>query len=245
MADIAVQASFNSGEWAPALNARVDIAKYKSGAALLENFFVDYRGGASTRPGTKYIIQVRDTAHNVRLIPFQASFNVGYILEFGDGYIRFIYQSSPVTETGLAITGATQANPCVITVGGNPWIPGDWIFITGVGGMTELNDRYFIVSAVAGAAVTLHDLFGNAVNSTGYGAYTSGGTAARIYTISSPYTSATDLRLLKFVQNVNQMFVCHPDHPTYVLTLVTAANWTMVALVIGSTAQARPTTATL
>ena len=29
----------------------------KAGAALLENFFVDYRGGASTRTGTKYILK--------------------------------------------------------------------------------------------------------------------------------------------------------------------------------------------
>ena len=125
MADISNQCSFNSGEWAPALNARVDLAKYKSGAALLLNFFVDYRGGASTRPGDKYIIQAKDSAHQVRLIPFQASFNVGYILEFGASYIRFIYQGSPITETGLAITAATKANPCVITVPGNPWSVGN------------------------------------------------------------------------------------------------------------------------
>ena len=40
-----IQSSFNSGEWAPTLYARVDVAKYHSGAALLRNFFVDYRGG--------------------------------------------------------------------------------------------------------------------------------------------------------------------------------------------------------
>ena len=57
MSEVAVQASFNAGEWSPHLNARVDMQKYKSGAALLENFFVDYRGGASSRTGTKYIIR--------------------------------------------------------------------------------------------------------------------------------------------------------------------------------------------
>ena len=45
MSEVAVQASFNAGEWSPHLNARVDMQKYKSGAALLENFFVDYRVG--------------------------------------------------------------------------------------------------------------------------------------------------------------------------------------------------------
>ena len=38
MSDLTIQASLNSGEWSPKLFARVDLAKYKSGAALLENF---------------------------------------------------------------------------------------------------------------------------------------------------------------------------------------------------------------
>ena len=84
MPEQAIQSSFNSGEWSPKLFSRVDIAKYRSGAALLQNFFVDYRGGASTRPGTKYVLQCFKSATAVRLIPFQASFSVGYVLEFGD-----------------------------------------------------------------------------------------------------------------------------------------------------------------
>lgn len=238
MTEVAVQASFNSGEWSPKLYARVDMQKFRSGAALLQNWFVDYRGGASTRTGSKYIIQAYKSAYQVRIIPFQASFTVGYLLEFGNGYIRFIYNGSPVVETGLAITAATKANPCVITVPGNPWAAGDWVYIAGVGGMTQLNGNYYSVLAVAGNNVTLGDLNGNNINSTGYGTYTSGGTASRIYTIASPYTAADDLRQIKFAQSVNQMVLCHPNHSPYVLTLVTATNWTMVPISIGSTVAA-------
>src|SRR5258708_31897949 len=98
-----MQFSFNSGEWAPALNARVDISKYHSGAAILRNFFVDYRGGATARPGTKYILQTRLTTA-VRLIPFQASLTVSYVLEFGDLYIRFYNNGAPVLESAKNIT---------------------------------------------------------------------------------------------------------------------------------------------
>jgi hypothetical protein len=80
MAEQHIQASFNSGEWSPKLYSRVDLAKYKSGAALLQNWFVDYRGGASTRTGTKYVLQCYKSATAVRLIPFQASFTVGFVL---------------------------------------------------------------------------------------------------------------------------------------------------------------------
>ena len=67
MPHLVAQASFNSGEWSPNLFARVDLAKYKAGAALLENFFVDYRGGASTRVGTEYITQAYKSSSQVRI----------------------------------------------------------------------------------------------------------------------------------------------------------------------------------
>lgn len=234
MADISPTASFNSGEWAPNLFARVDLQKYRSAAALLENFFVDYRGGASTRPGTKYIIQAYKSSTAVRLITFQAAFNLGYELEFGDQYIRFIYQGSPVLENSTTISAATQANPAVLTITGSGYVTGDWIFVSGVGGMTQLNGRYFQVS-VSGASVTLHDLNGVAINSTTYTAYTTGGIAQRVYTLASPYAAA-DLALLKFTQSPNEMILCHPSYPTYILTLISALNWTITAATYGSTA---------
>lgn len=238
MTDIVAQASFNSGEWSPKLNARVDLAKYRSGAALLENFFVDYRGGASTRPGSKYVIQAYKSSTPVRVITFQAAFNVGYVIEIGNGYFRFMFAGAPVVESPIAITTATQANPCVVTAPGHTYVIGDWIYITGIVGMTELNGRFFSISNVSGNNLYLADLNGVAINSTGYTTYTSGGTTARVYTLASPYTSADDLRLIKFVQSINQMILCHPNHPPYVLTLLSATNWTLVPITIGATIQA-------
>ena len=235
MPHLVAQASFNSGEWSPNLFARVDLAKYKAGAALLENFFVDYRGGASTRVGTKYILQAYKSATQVRLISFQASFTVGYVLEFGDGYIRFYYRGSPIIETGAAITAATKANPCVLTIPDHTYSVGDWIYVQNVGGMTQLNGKYYKVAAVVGNNVTIANLNGVNIDSTGYTTYTSGGTASRVYTIASPYVSSDDLRLIKFAQSVNQMVLCHPNHSPYVLTLISATNWTLVPIVIGAT----------
>ena len=96
MAQPVMQTSFNSGEWAPTLNARVDIDKYHSGAALLRNFFVDYRGGATARGGTRYIYTSQSPINTIRLIPFQASFTVSYALEFGNGYIGFINNGAQI-----------------------------------------------------------------------------------------------------------------------------------------------------
>src|SRR5262245_6807087 len=214
-----IQTSFHAGEWAPALNARVDLAKYKAGAAVMRNFFVDYRGGASSRPGTRYVLQAYKSETAVRLIPFQAAPTVGYILEFGDLYIRFHLQGAPILEFGQVITGATQANPCVVTTGTpHGFVDGDWVHIGGVGGMVQLNNRYFVVRNPGANTFELEDLFGNAVDSTGYTAYTAGGTAGRVYTLQSPYSS-DELATVKFTQNVDKLILVQVNHVPYVLTL--------------------------
>ena len=235
MGEITAQASFNSGEWSPNLFARVDLQKYRSGAALLQNFYVDYRGGASSRPGSKYILQAYKSSTAVRLITFQASFSVGYVLEFGDYYIRFYYHGSPIVESGFTITGATQANPCVLDIPGHNYIIGDWIYVTGVGGMTQLNGRYFDVIGVSGNFVTIGDLNGANINSISYTAYTSGGEAQRVYTLASPYAAA-DLALIKFAQSTNEMVICHPNYVPYLLTVISVTDWTITPITFGSTA---------
>lgn len=233
-----MQHSFHAGEWAPALNARVDIAKYKAGAAAMRNFYVDYRGGASTRAGTKWILQAYKSATAVRLISFAASSTVQYILEFGDGYIRFFYSGAPVLETAKAITAATQANPAVVTSNAHGYSVGDWVFITGVVGMTQLNGRYFLITAVTANTFTLGKILdSSAVDSSAYTAYTSGGTVARIYTLPSPYLAA-DLATLKFSQSVNKMVFVHPSYSPYELIITSAANWTISAISFGSTVRA-------
>ena len=221
MADTITQASFNSGEWSPKLFARVDVAKYRSAAALLQNYFVDYRGGASTRPGTKYIQQAYNSAAKVRIIPFQASFSIGYLLEFGAGYVRFYYQGTPVLETATSITSAASGPPEVFTDTAHGYNDNDWIFVAG---------NYYIVQGATTNTFTLTDLFGNAINTN---PFTLPVNASRVYTITSPY-AASELAIVKFAQNVNMMVLCHPNHPPYVLTLNTATNWTLTAITFGS-----------
>src|SRR5581483_2385259 len=236
MAQPFLQSSFNSGEWAPNLWARTDLEKYHSGAALLENFFVDYRGGASTRSGTKYVLRAYKDTFPVRLIPFQASISTGFVLEFGERYIRFHRNGAPVLEAALNITGATQANPCVVSVV-NSYAVGDWVYISGVNGMTQLNGKYYIVAAAAAGSITLNDLFGNPVNSSTYGAWTSGGTVQRVYTLPSPY-AASDLATLKWVENISSMILTHPSYAPYELSFISAASWILTIITFGATVAA-------
>lgn len=72
------------------------------------------------------------------------------------------------------ISGATQANPVVLSITGHPYSNGDSIRVTSVIGMTELNQRSF---TVANATVNTVELSG--VDGTAYTAYESGGEARK------------------------------------------------------------------
>lgn len=73
----------------------------------------------------------------------------------------------------FTVTGATQANPCVITTSAtHNFVEGDVVSFASVGGMTELNGNYY---RVANPTSTTFELEG--VDSTGFTLYTTGGTA--------------------------------------------------------------------
>jgi hypothetical protein len=95
------QRSFSGGELAPSLHARSDLAKYQSGAKTLRNMFVHAHGGASNRPGTKFVAEVKDSTERVRLIPFQFSTTQTYVLEFGDLYMRVYTGGAQVLLAGV------------------------------------------------------------------------------------------------------------------------------------------------
>lgn len=239
MAQPVIQTSFHGGEFAPTLFARVDLAKYHHGLALAENYYVDYRGGVSTRMGLEYIIQAKDSTQPVRMIPFSASFGDTYMLEVGHLYMRFIKNGAMVLEVPKTITGITQANPGVVTSNTHGFGNGDVVFLGDVVGMVQVNGRYFKVANVAANTFELQDLNGVNVNTTGYTAYSSAGTASRVYTISTPW-QGSDLAMLKFAQNINKMVFVHSGYPPSELIFNAPTNWTLTTILFGSTA-AQPT----
>lgn len=229
-----IQTSLNAGELSPSLFGRVDLKKYKEGCSTLRNFFVSYRGGVSSRAGLAYVLKCKQAASATslppRLIPFQFNINQQYALEFGDQYMRIVYRGGYVTETVKNITGATQTNPAVITSAAHGYSSGDWIYITNMEGMTNFNSLTWIVNTATTNTFTLTDLFGNIVDSTLFNAYTSGGTAARIYTVVSPY-AAVDLPFLKYTQSADTMSITcvnqqtQTEYPPYDLVRSGNTNW--------------------
>jgi len=229
MAQPTIQPSFAAGELSPSLYARVDLTKYHIGAARLRNFFIDYRGGASNRSGTMFVGRCLSGIN--RAINFQFSTLQGYALIFSNLKMRVVRDGGLVTEPSQAISAISQANPGVLTYVGADPANGDWLYLTGIGGMTQLNGKTAIVANVNAGANTfeLTDLDGVNINTTAYGAYTAGGTMARVFTLTTPYVAA-DLALLKYTQSADTMTITHPSYAPRQLTRTQHYAWTLTTI---------------
>lgn len=230
------QRSFAAGEVSPELFGRVDQSRYQLGLRRCRNTFPTKTGSLQNRPGLKFVDETRYPSKTSRLIEFIYSHDPTqiYVLEFGDLYMEVIRDGARVLETAKNITAATQANPCVVTSNAHGYSNGDHVYITGVLGMTQLNGRRFKIANVTANTFELQTTAGANVNSTGYSAYTSGGTVARVYMIATDYLEA-DLGALSFAQWKDILYVAHRNYYLRSFTRTAHTSWTK-SLVLGGTA---------
>lgn len=220
--------NFTAGEFSPKLKGRFDLAKYANAAAILENWLILNAGGATRRPGTKFVGEVKDSSKATRLIEFSFSITQTYIIEMGDLYMRFYTNEGRLVEGDKVITAATQADPVVITSAGHGYSNGDWVVISGVVGMTELNGKVFKV-ANAGATFSLQDVDGNDIDGTEFTAYASGGVANKVVEVTTPYTEA-QLFDVQFAQTADTMHLVHPSHAPRTLVRTSATVFTLATI---------------
>jgi hypothetical protein len=169
--------NFVGGEVSPLMHGRVEAPIYKKALAKAENFIILPQGPAQYRNGSVFVTNTR-LNQPAFLLPFNFSDQQTYVVECTPLKMRFYTNNAIVTGNDVLITGATQANPCVITAT-NTYANGDSVTINNVQGMTQLNGNTYTVSAVSGTAFTL-----TGVNSTGYGAYTGSGKATQVVNIT-------------------------------------------------------------
>lgn len=203
------QRSFTGGEVAPSLYARVDTAKYQNGARTMRNFEVMRHGGAQNRPGSKYIVEVKDSTKTVRLVPFVFNDSQTYVLEFGDGYIRFIQdgaQVGPGTPAAWANTTAYVAGDLVSYSGVNYWCRQDHTSATA-------NDR---------------PSTGTNWQSYWYAM------PAGVLEAPTPYGVA-DLPTLKWTQSADVMTFTHYDYPVHTLARRSSTQWAFKPMLFRST----------
>lgn len=222
------QYAFNSGVLSPFLNGRTDIDRFAYGARTMNNFIPMLQGPARKRPGTKYVHDLKEKCWLMSVVFSQTD---AWILAFGDSTLKFFTDRGPVVETATNITGITQASPGVVTSNSHGYSNGDEVYIQSVGGMTELNERFFIVRNKTTNTYELEDMWGAAVSTAAYTAYTSGGTAKRVYKIVSPYTTAaltetaTGCCLISYAVSADVIYICVPGYQPRKLTRTSSTSW--------------------
>jgi len=212
--------NFRAGELSPRLEGRIDLEKYNEAAQTIQNMVVFPQGGLTRRPGTYYVNSSKDGGE-IRLINFEYSDEQAYVLEFGNNYIRFYKDGGILTETTVSITAATQANPVVITAASHGYSNGDRVYISGVAGMTQINNKEFTVANQTANTFELSGIDGSA-----FDAYTSGGTVGKIVEVTTTYTTA-QLSEINYAQSADVLYLAHKDHEPAKLTRTTATSFTL------------------
>ena len=107
-------------------------------------------------------------------VPFAKTTHNGQACGVADlnGLMWEISQGVTCIATSKTITGATQTNPVNLTIVGHGMTTGKALQVSGVVGMTQLNDQIHTVTVVDADHVTL-----NGVDGTAFTPYTSGGSA--------------------------------------------------------------------
>lgn len=218
--------NFASGELSPSMYGRFDLPIYYSGCERMLNFVAETQGAARYRTGTRYVIHTRRN-NAANLIPFQFNDQQAYILEFTDKFMRIHKDGGVITESTKTITGITAASPGVITSVAHGYASGDEIYISGIVGMTELNNKFYLVVKINNDTYSLTDQDGTAINTTGFTAYASAGTTARIVEVATPYDEDDDLFKLQFTQNADTMYLVHPYYEPRKLTRSSHTAWAL------------------
>ena len=223
-----IQPSFAKGELGPALYGRVDTAAYQVALRTARNLVIHSHGGASNRAGLQFIAPVKDHDNRPVLLDFQFKATDTYVLEFGNLYMRVIRNDAQVLEAAKTITGATSADPVVITATSHGYSDGDTVYITDVGGMTEINNRWFIVANKATHTFELTDPYdgGSDIDGSGYTTYTSGGSSGKVYELVTPYAQA-DLPELNWTQSADVMTIVHSEYTIRELSRTDHNAWTL------------------
>ena len=221
-----IQNSFNGGEISPLLYGRPDVDKYKTGLKTCLNFIPLIQGPVERRPGTVFMKEVKTSSLKTRLVRFEFSTTQAYMLEFGNNYIRFYKDNGTVIAGSTTISGATAANPVVITDTAHGYGNGAEVYITGVVGMTELNNKYYLVANKSANTFELTDIDGSNINGSAFTAYSSAGTAAETIELVTTYVTA-DLFQIKFAQSADVLYITHPSYKPRKVTRTSDTDWTI------------------
>jgi hypothetical protein len=151
---------------------------------------------------------------------------------YAGNYVSF--PSNPVSQLSTTGRGA-GATFNVAETAGAAFATGDWVYLEGLNEPAALNGRTVVLTKTGVGTYSMSDIFGNPIDTTSMPAYISGGTASRIYTLSTPYT-AVDLPYLKKTQSADVMsLTCWnqqtlTEYAPYDLTRFADDSWALIPI---------------
>ncbi len=221
-----LQPSFTGGEWSPIMQGRVDIEAYQMALDLCLNMIPLQQGAITRRPGFAFLHATKDpSVDTTRLISFRHNSGNDYILEFGDLYMRAFVNQGIVVNSTQAIEDVTLASPGVVSITSHGFTDTTRIELFDMVGTHQLDGREAIVTNAATNTFELADSNGTAIDTTNYGAFTSGN-VADIFELTMPY-SAADVDAIHYVQNESELYLFHPSYRPRILTREAATTWTL------------------
>jgi hypothetical protein len=186
---------------------------YLKSLSWCQNFIISPQGGADFRPGST-LVGLTAGNGNARLIPFQYSAGFSIMIVATNKKFRFYFKGAACLQASTTISGITNANPGVVTSTSHGLTTGQEVYITGVVGMPQINNRFFIVGTTTTNTFQLKDQWGNTVDTTAYGTWTSGGTVAAIYELATPYFVA-DIPYIRTAQYGATMYIACQNPNNY------------------------------
>ncbi|MBX9688199.1 MAG: hypothetical protein K2X27_15935 [Candidatus Obscuribacterales bacterium] len=216
----------SGGELSPELYARIDLPIYQRGMERVQNYLVLPQGGLLYRNAFQHVHNTRSLATG-RLISFTFSEQDTYVIELTDKKMRFYRNFGAILDTATkSISAITKAAQAKITSNSHGYSNGKEIYLSGIVGMKELNNQFFLVANVTANDFTLQDIYGNDVDSSQFNSYSSGGTIATIYSIDTPFAAA-HLKDLHIKQSADTIYITHQKYAPYKLTRTDHTAWSI------------------
>ena len=173
--------NFSKGAFAPELHGRMDTAQYAAAAEGVKNWYIHKAGGLKTRPGSLVIGELDSVDDYARLIPFDYGLDFSYVLGAQSGLARVMSSGGFVLEENLQITAVTKGTTTTLTIAYHDNNVGDRLFLKGITGMTELDQRIVTVLSVPDENNVVVD-----VDSTGYADFISSTGTVRVAPPADP-----------------------------------------------------------
>jgi Flp pilus assembly protein TadG len=182
------------------------------------------------------------TYSKMALVPYSTAVNVG--ASYTDKARGAVTGSTSVSAadwrsgTTKSISAITKANPGVITfTAAHGYTTGDYIYISGISGMTQLNNKiYKVVTTADTKKISLQNTSGTAINtSSGYSTYSSSGTVQKcilsscdIKVTSTAHGLATnDYALFTDAKGMTQINYSSGNGPIYKITKIDNDNYSL------------------